>query len=365
MRKATVFYIWQSDYPKSRSRIGKALKDVSRSLSNGEIVVGVDQDTRGVGGSPTIDHVIFDKIARADAVVADLTPVGYVDTTNESRRKALPNPNAVLEAGFALAALGPGKTVLVRDEKGPEGELPFDLRQRRTLFFATPSELKGKLEAALELILNEDTPLPGTLSQRADLIRLVATRGGRGSAKYAEQRARIGAELDLIAGRPGDLWSRLAAYHRAPPPSQWRKDWHYGSEPDVMVGDDMRTALLPATPSIKREEAIDRLDRFLRGIGIRAKRTELLNRKMNDKWAPPVNLGGNGARYTDETLLATGLGWLDDVDQFSLDTSAARTAHAEMSGIESIRKFGREVEKLAKELGLIDPCPQPERGPQS
>ena len=98
----TIFYSWQSDLPNNlnRSFVEDALERAIRQLNKDLAVeesprdeeLTVDKDTKDVPGSPPIVDVIFEKIGKATAFVADVTFVGQ--TTNG---RPIPNPNVLIE----------------------------------------------------------------------------------------------------------------------------------------------------------------------------------------------------------------------------------------------------------------------------
>src|SRR5437867_643324 len=104
--ESRVFYSWQSDLPNSTNRgfIQKALERATSSIrTDGSIKIEpvVDRDTLGITGSPSIADTIFAKIDSTDVFVSDVSIVTPVDA---SRR--IPNPNVLLELGYALKRLG-------------------------------------------------------------------------------------------------------------------------------------------------------------------------------------------------------------------------------------------------------------------
>lgn len=129
-----VFYAWQSDRPPNlcRSLIRQALDAAAVELNeNLEIEdadrVEIDQDTQGVSGSPSIAETIFEKITTSDVFVADLTL-----TSNPADTKPTPNPNVLIEYGYALGTLGDQKIIGVFNGAfGSPEDLPFDLRHKR------------------------------------------------------------------------------------------------------------------------------------------------------------------------------------------------------------------------------------------
>ena len=162
--KATVFFSWQSDIRAAacRSLIQQALEEATRTISNDEsIAVGpvVDRDTENVPGAPDIGATILSKIDAAAVFVADVTIVGR---TNSG--KPTPNPNVLIELGYALKALDWPRILLVQNTAfGQPEALPFDLRQKRAIVFSSPEDateraaerraLQKKFEVALANIL--------------------------------------------------------------------------------------------------------------------------------------------------------------------------------------------------------------------
>lgn len=162
--EATIFYSWQSDTRAAANRtlIEVALESAAaRIRDDGSISVEpvVDRDTASVPGAPDIGNTIFDKIDASAAAVFDVTIV------NPKGARPAPNPNVLIELGYALKALGPGRVILVQNtEFGVPERLPFDLRQRRVLTYASPEDASSRVEArsklsatlhkALELVLS-------------------------------------------------------------------------------------------------------------------------------------------------------------------------------------------------------------------
>lgn len=159
-----IFWSWQSDHDKAtgnyfvRDALKQAAKELGRELEISERIE-VDHDTKGVPGRPPIVQTIFDKIEAARAFVADVTPVGET-----AAGKPLPNPNVMIELGYARRSRGHERLIFVANGqhlKKPE-DLPFDLRGDRgpamyTLAegadAATMKAAEASLVAALKLDL--------------------------------------------------------------------------------------------------------------------------------------------------------------------------------------------------------------------
>jgi len=139
----TIFYSWQNDLEPKYHRyfVEKCLKDALNSLGkNAQIYVDYDRDTKGLLGSPDITSSIFDKIDKSVLFVCDVSII------NKDIRKT-PNPNVLLELGYAASKLGWDKIISLFDsESGSVNDLPFDLRQKRiTLFNAKNKDEKKRL----------------------------------------------------------------------------------------------------------------------------------------------------------------------------------------------------------------------------
>ena len=137
-----VFWSWQSDFaPKEcRNVIRTALTlAVDALASHPEIEESarpsLDHDTKGVPGMVDIAQTILDKIARAAAVVADVTPIAQT-----AGGKYVPNPNVMIELGWAMQAPGLSQIVVVLNTASGCSieELPFDIRHRRVMTYHLP-----------------------------------------------------------------------------------------------------------------------------------------------------------------------------------------------------------------------------------
>ncbi|HML54604.1 MAG TPA: hypothetical protein PKC79_10960 [Solidesulfovibrio magneticus] len=141
--KYTIFYSWQSDLPNNTNRrfiedvINRAAKDVNSS-DEYEVYIILDRDTQGVPGSPNISQTILEKIKKSDAFVADIS---IVTGGKESGGRPSPNPNVLLELGYAIALLGWERIVLFcNDIYGVDDDLPFDIRQHRRINYSLRQE---------------------------------------------------------------------------------------------------------------------------------------------------------------------------------------------------------------------------------
>jgi hypothetical protein len=109
----------------------KAIERISRTIDVEEAKreIALDRDTQNVAGFPPIVDTIFSKIDDAAVFVPDLT---FVGTRADGR--PTPNPNVLIEYGWALKALGHTRIAPVMNTAfgSPSDEtLPFDLRHHR------------------------------------------------------------------------------------------------------------------------------------------------------------------------------------------------------------------------------------------
>jgi chaperonin GroEL len=224
--KQTVFYSWQSDSPPAANRnfIQTILKRAIKAVNaKGSIAVEavLDSDTRNVTGAPKISDTIFNKIDAAAIFVADVTIIRWTAAKAAKDRKALPNPNVLVELGYALKVLGDERLVLIANTAyGRIEDLPFDLLGRRTIPYTLSEKdleknaegqrirkqvrdnLQGAIETALESIfllpprdLNQ-LPAPLLVLQGAKSLRdkaatTIGPRGGRTAYILMRDRERI------------------------------------------------------------------------------------------------------------------------------------------------------------------------------
>lgn len=170
--RRTVFYSWQSDLPAAGNRnliedcLRRSIKAIGRD-EEAAVEPVLDRDTANVPGTPDIATRIMAKIAMADVFVADVSIVN-----RDAEGRLTPNPNVLLELGYAISELGWDNVLLVQNTAfgGPE-LLPFDLRGRRTIVYEAPENfdrtevrglLQGRLEGALRVALAPGSrgPLP-------------------------------------------------------------------------------------------------------------------------------------------------------------------------------------------------------------
>jgi hypothetical protein len=148
--------------------------------------------------------------------------------SEESAKRPTPNPNVLIELGYALKALGSNRILMVLNEAfGDKGFLPFDLRPRRLVLYHMPEgdadrasvrkQLEGKLIADLRTILSgANTPLPGEVIEltAAEQVR-AAVEGNRPNQAglMRQYMAKLTHDIDghslKLSGVPEDQWDEL------------------------------------------------------------------------------------------------------------------------------------------------------------
>lgn len=134
-----IFFSWQSDTPSPNGRgfLRKALEKACEELANDAGVseavrdegLSVDSDTQGVAGQPPLVETILKKIDASSVFVADVTFTGA-----RMSGGLTPNPNVLIEYGWAMKSLTHSRVISVMNEvygKASRDSLPFDLAHIR------------------------------------------------------------------------------------------------------------------------------------------------------------------------------------------------------------------------------------------
>ncbi|WP_286754596.1 MULTISPECIES: hypothetical protein [Sphingobacterium] len=147
-----LFYSWQTDNPDTRSFIWKGIREIEKAFEKEGKKLKVESDMRETSGSQNIPATIFEKIEASDIFLADVNIVAK-SLTRENNFS--PNPNVMIELGFAAAKLGWDKIIMVMDtEQYKIEDLPFDIRQRSILWHTGKNldQLTGKLKGFISAI---------------------------------------------------------------------------------------------------------------------------------------------------------------------------------------------------------------------
>lgn len=148
--KNSIFYSWQSDLPNNTNRgflescLKKSLK-VLEKVGPFSIELAIDRDTKNEPGTPDIMESIFKKIEKSKIFVADISIINSKD-----KGRKTPNPNVLIELGYASKALGWEKVICIYNiDYGSIDDLPFDLRQRRPLTYSLSQKPKNEVRAEI------------------------------------------------------------------------------------------------------------------------------------------------------------------------------------------------------------------------
>lgn len=180
----SIFFSWQSDTPSNVGRnmieraLSLAIKNISLDLTVEEAVregLAIDRDTKGVAGSPPIVDTIFNKIDASRIFVADVSFVG-----KRPNEEMIPNPNVLIEYGWALKSLGHSRIITVMNTAYGDpstDQLPFDMRHlRHPLKYHCPEDateedrkqLAKQFQSAIKGII-ESTEFKASLPKQPEL----------------------------------------------------------------------------------------------------------------------------------------------------------------------------------------------------
>ena len=143
-----IFLSWQSDTKGNHKIIRDAISaECQKQKEDNGYEINIDEATRDLPGSPKIEDAIFDKIAKADVFVCDITPVAVCG------QKQMPNSNVIFELGYAFHTIGPERIIMLA-EKGNwnDNDMPFDINHRRIGKFSSSSDcnLEFEINACVE-----------------------------------------------------------------------------------------------------------------------------------------------------------------------------------------------------------------------
>lgn len=193
-----VFWSWQVDSNARTNRdfiedcIKRAVKHVAKEES---VLIRVERDTVGVGGTPPIAETILSKIRSSDIFIWDATLV-------YARPRPAPNPNVLLELGYALAVMGDGRLIGVMNTAGHPGPdaMPFDLRHRRwpvRYSLSAPNRMRSRLGKRFPTLLKPHVAERATV--REALTRSLAD--AIGAAMKQPKLGAVHADVDLHTAR--------------------------------------------------------------------------------------------------------------------------------------------------------------------
>lgn len=175
MQPIHLFYSWQSDRGSKvcRNFIRHALEAAVANLKDSHgLEIYIDSDTSGVPGTPHVSDTILGKIRECDVFVGDVSFVG-----STSNGKKVPNPNVMIEFGYARGVLTDRQILLLMNTAfGPAQELPFDLAHLRH-----PTQYSVQEDASDGVRRGQRAKLAETLTShlKATVDDVLATRASR------------------------------------------------------------------------------------------------------------------------------------------------------------------------------------------
>ena len=152
MQTFKIFYSWQSDLSGSKTRnfIRECIDEAIELAQESEAVEAErDEATMGTTGSPDIVATLFSKIDNCDLFIADLSSCFTEDQHHE---KKSPNPNVMVELGYAVKTLGWERIIcLCNTDYG--NQYPFDIAHNRITGFSLESKSRKEVKSDIAKII--------------------------------------------------------------------------------------------------------------------------------------------------------------------------------------------------------------------
>lgn len=152
MQKFKIFYSWQSDLPGSKTRnfIRECIDEAIELAQESEAIEAErDEATMGTTGSPDIVATLFSKIDNCDLFISDLS---LCFTEDQHHEKKSPNPNVMVELGYAVKTLGWERIIcLCNTDYG--NQYPFDIAHNRITDFSLEGRSKKEVKSDIAKII--------------------------------------------------------------------------------------------------------------------------------------------------------------------------------------------------------------------
>lgn len=143
-KKITIFFSWATEHPENKKFILEMLDIVKKKLVDISIEAIIQESTSDVEGYVRIDDVIDLRISKCDFFIADLSPIGTLNSG-----KLVVNPNVCYEVGYMLGNHGDSRVFGFYNEEtvvNPSVELPFDFNHRRATRFKINKDAEAKIK---------------------------------------------------------------------------------------------------------------------------------------------------------------------------------------------------------------------------
>lgn len=152
MQTFKIFYSWQSDLPKSKTRnfIRECIDEAIKLAQESEAIEAErDEATMDTTGSPDIVATLFSKIDNCDLFISDLS---LCFTEIQRSEKKSPNPNVMVELGYAVKTLGWERIIcLCNIDYG--NQYPFDIAHNRITNFSLEGKNKNEVKSYIAKII--------------------------------------------------------------------------------------------------------------------------------------------------------------------------------------------------------------------
>jgi hypothetical protein len=210
VKNCKVFYSWQSDLPNStnRSFIQDALERAAKVIREDDSVKiepVVDRDTAGVPGSPDIATTIFAKIDESEVFACDVSIIN----DNKNARPS-PNPNVLIELGYALKALKSDRILMVMNTAFGEPKLlPFDLSKKRVITYRLPKEHNEKVSIRRELAQNLENALRTIIDHMDEILVSGELSGNKHKLKAECEAVLVNGDMNVWKKLVDQLWHEI------------------------------------------------------------------------------------------------------------------------------------------------------------
>jgi hypothetical protein len=204
MQEITIFYSWQDTLPGNVTRtfIEEALHEAVKAISTDETIKikpRVDKDTAGVPGMVDIFNTILNKLREAEIVICDISII------NTGAPKTTPNPNVLIELGYALRGFGEERVnniiTVINTAFGTTKDLPFDIMGHRHITYDLPQFDSSSITDGQERARLEKERRVKKASEKQKLVKALeeAIRTILAAAKPPSQVAQVIAAVESAA----------------------------------------------------------------------------------------------------------------------------------------------------------------------
>ncbi|OFX26994.1 MAG: hypothetical protein A2033_15990 [Bacteroidetes bacterium GWA2_31_9] len=158
--KSTIFYSWQSDLENSTNRtfLKDCISDAIRSINKKnkyQYELVIDEATKREPGTPGIADTILNKIDNCKVFICDISTIN-----SDSENRKTPNPNVLIEAGYAIKSLGWNRVIcIINNHYGSVDSVPFDLKHRRIFQYSLEKNDSQKKNIARTFINNIESAI--------------------------------------------------------------------------------------------------------------------------------------------------------------------------------------------------------------